>query len=108
MNRRIFAASVFAAAVGLAGAAATITPASAQMMTKDQMMKVQEANMARAKSGHLVACYGINAVAKNDCAAGAHSCAGQATSARDPKSFVLLPTGDCEKIADCGLNGGGG
>ena len=99
MDRRMFATSVFAAAVGLAGTAATMTPAAAQMMTKDQMMQVQQANMARAKTGHLVACYGINAVAKNDCAAGAHSCAGQATSARDLKSFVLLPAGDCEKIA---------
>ena len=110
MDRRMFAASVFAAAVGLAGAAATVTPASAQTMTKEQMMQAQQANMARAKSDHLVACYGINAVAKNDCAAGVHSCAGQATSARDPKSFVLLPTGDCQKIADGnpGLMGGGG
>ena len=99
MDRRIFAASVFAAAVGLAGAAVTVTPASADTMTKEQMMQVQQTNMARAKSGHLVACYGINAAAKNDCAAGAHSCAGQATSARDTKSFVLLPAGDCEKIA---------
>ena len=45
-----------------------------------------------------VLCYGINAAAKNDCAEGAHSCAGQATQARDPKSFVLLPAGDCAKI----------
>ncbi|MGH9579186.1 MAG: BufA1 family periplasmic bufferin-type metallophore, partial [Terriglobales bacterium] len=29
---------------------------------------------------------------------GAHSCAGQATQARDSKSFVLLPAGDCTKI----------
>ena len=100
MDRRMFAASVFAAAVGIAGAAAvSALPASAAMMTKDEMMKVQQANMARAKSGHLVACYGINAAAKNDCATGVHSCAGQATSARDPQSFVLLPSGDCEKIA---------
>ena len=99
MDRRMFAASVFAAAVGLAGAAVAVTPASAQVMTKDQMMKVQQANMARAKADHLVACYGINAAAKNDCAAGTHSCAGQATAARDTKSFVLLPAGDCEKIA---------
>ena len=99
MDRRMFAASVFAAAVGLAGAAVTVTPASAQMMTKEQMMQVQNANMERAKSGHRVACYGINAAAKNDCAAGAHSCAGQATTAHDTKSFVLLPAGDCEKIA---------
>ena len=34
---------------------------------------------------------GVNAAAKNDCVEGAHSCAGQATQARDPKSFVLLP-----------------
>ncbi len=99
MDRRMFAASVFAAAAGLASAAVTVTPASAQMMTKEQMMQVQNANMERAKSGHLVACYGINAAAKNDCAAGVHSCAGQATAARDTKSFVLLPAGDCEKIA---------
>ncbi len=98
MDRRMFAASVFAAAVGFAGAAVTAAPASAQMMSKEQMMQVQQANMARAKTGHLVSCYGINAVAKNDCAAGAHSCAGQATSANDTKSFVLLPAGDCEKI----------
>jgi uncharacterized membrane protein len=43
-------------------------------------------------------CYGINAVGKNDCAAGAHSCAGQATKAADPKSFVLVPKGVCAKI----------
>jgi uncharacterized membrane protein len=100
MDRKTFAASVFAAAVGLAGAGAVTTaPASAQTMSKDQMTQVQNANKARAMAGHLVACYGINAVGKNDCAMGAHSCAGQATMARDPASFVLLPAGDCEKIA---------
>ena len=44
-------------------------------------------------------CFGVNAVGKNDCAAGAHSCAGMATKAMDPASFVLLPKGTCEKIA---------
>jgi uncharacterized membrane protein len=43
-------------------------------------------------------CFGVNAKAKNDCAAGNHSCAGQATKARDPGSFVLLPAGACSKI----------
>jgi uncharacterized membrane protein len=100
MDRRMFAASVLAAAVGIAGAAATTSvSAAAAMPTKEQMMQVQQANMARAKAEHLVACYGINAVGRNDCAAGVHSCAGQATMARDPKSFVLLPAGDCQKIA---------
>jgi uncharacterized membrane protein len=44
-------------------------------------------------------CYGVNAAGKNDCSAGAHSCAGQATKAMDPASFVLLPKGVCGKIA---------
>ncbi|MDE2198099.1 MAG: DUF2282 domain-containing protein [Rhodospirillales bacterium] len=99
MDRRNLATSVFATALGLAGLAAVAAPpASAAMMTKEQMMQVQQANMARAKAGHLVACYGINAIGKNDCAAGAHSCAGQATRANDAASFVLLPAGDCGKI----------
>ncbi|MGC8478138.1 MAG: DUF2282 domain-containing protein [Acetobacteraceae bacterium] len=99
MDRRVFAASVLAAAVGTFGAAAlTAAPASA-MMTKAQMMAVKEANMKRAMAQHLVKCYGVNAIGRNDCAAGAHSCAGQATKARDPASFVLLPVGDCQKLA---------
>jgi uncharacterized membrane protein len=36
---------------------------------------------------------------KNDCAAGAHSCAGQATMNMDKASFVYLPKGACAKIA---------
>lgn len=96
MDRRIFAASVVAAAVGLAG---TMPVASAATMSKEQMKEMQQSNMKRAASEHLVKCYGINAVGRNDCAAGAHSCAGQATRANDPASFVLLPQGDCGKIA---------
>jgi uncharacterized membrane protein len=44
-------------------------------------------------------CYGIAKAAKNDCAAGAHSCAGQATANMDKSSFVYLPKGACAKIA---------
>jgi uncharacterized membrane protein len=44
-------------------------------------------------------CYGIAKAAKNDCAAGAHSCAGQATKDMDKTSFVYLPKGACAKIA---------
>jgi len=46
----------------------------------------------------LTAAIGIAVVGKNDCASGAHSCAGTATEARDPASFVLVPAGTCEKI----------
>ncbi len=44
-------------------------------------------------------CYGISKAGRNDCAAGAHSCAGQATRAMDKASFVYLPKGACSKIA---------
>jgi uncharacterized membrane protein len=44
-------------------------------------------------------CYGIAKASKNDCAAGAHSCAGQSTKDMDKASFVYLPKGACAKIA---------
>jgi uncharacterized membrane protein len=44
-------------------------------------------------------CYGVNKAAKNDCAAGAHSCAGQATKDMDKTSYVLVPVGVCGKLA---------
>lgn len=85
MNRR-FATASFASAVGLLTLAAA-GGASAQ----PAQPAAPEAGMEK--------CYGIAARAKNDCAAGAHSCAGQATRDRDPASFVLLPKGACGKIA---------
>lgn len=91
MKRRAFAASALPTAIGLALALQAI-PAKAQpQIVKD--------NMERMQKNKLEKCYGINAAAKNDCAEGAHSCAGQATQAREAKSFVLLPAGTCSKIS---------
>jgi uncharacterized membrane protein len=92
MSNRLLAASVLSTAVGLALAA------QAPSVRAQGMPQVVKDNMARAAANKLEKCYGINAAAKNDCAEGAHSCAGQSTQARDPKSFVLLPAGDCSKI----------
>lgn len=107
MNRRIFAASALSAAAGLALVAQVPQTLAQGMSQGEGMMKlppganaaVVKQNMERMAQQHLQKCFGINAVGKNDCAEGAHSCAGQATQARDPKSFVLLPAGDCSKIA---------
>ena len=96
MNRRLFAASTLTTAIGLALTMQTPTVQAQGMANPPQVVKD---NMARMQQQHLEKCYGINAAAKNDCAEGAHSCAGQATQARDVKSFVLLPAGDCSKIA---------
>ena len=95
MNRRAFAASALSTALGLV-MALPVLPAQAQGMANPP--QVVKDNMTRMQANKLEKCYGINAAAKNDCAEGAHSCAGQATQARDPKSFVLLPAGDCSKI----------
>ncbi len=95
MNRRVFAASALSTALGMV-LAAPMVPAHAQGMANPP--QAVKDNMVRAQANKLEKCYGINAVAKNDCAEGAHSCAGQATQPRDSKSFVLLPAGDCSKI----------
>jgi uncharacterized membrane protein len=90
MNR-MTAVTALSAAVGLAlSMQAPVRAAEMPQIVKD--------NMAKMATQHLEKCYGINATAKNDCAEGAHSCAGQATQARDTKSFVMLPAGVCAKI----------
>ena len=44
-------------------------------------------------------CSGVAKAGKNDCAAGAHSCAGQATQDFDKTSYVAVPAGVCGKLA---------
>ena len=92
--------AALSAAIGLAMALQGASAGAAGMQQDDpamqQMMKFIRNKM---KKEHLEMCYGINAVAKNDCGTAAHSCHGQATVARDPESFVLVPTGVCNKIA---------
>ena len=97
MNRFVLAASTLSTAIGLA--LAVQMPAQAQgAKGMEQMPQVVKDNMARMAAQKLEKCYGINVAAKNDCAEGAHSCAGQATKARDTQSFVMLPAGACGKI----------
>ena len=87
-----------ACVLGVALGAVFAVPVLAADSMSSGMEKVVHDNMVRAQKNHLEHCYGINAAGKNDCATGVHSCAGEATQARDPQSFVLLPAGDCTKI----------
>ncbi len=49
-------------------------------------------------------CYGVALAGKNDCAAtGSHSCAGTATKTADPKSWIYVPVGTCQKINGASL-----
>ncbi|RMF07695.1 MAG: DUF2282 domain-containing protein [Alphaproteobacteria bacterium] len=44
-------------------------------------------------------CYGVAKAGKNDCAAaGNNSCAGTSTKDGDPKAWILVPSGTCDKI----------
>lgn len=43
-------------------------------------------------------CFGVAKASKNDCAAGAHSCAGHAAADSDAHEYVKLPAGTCDKI----------
>jgi uncharacterized membrane protein len=43
-------------------------------------------------------CFGIAQAGKNDCASGAHSCAGQATKDKDPGDWKYVAKGSCEKM----------
>lgn len=95
MNRSTLSLTALSAAVGFAMAMQAL-PLNAQQM--QNMPPVVKENMEKMAKEKLEKCYGVNVVAKNDCAEGAHSCAGQATQARDPKSFVMLPAGACGKI----------
>ena len=43
-------------------------------------------------------CYGVAKAGKNDCAGGAHACAGQSSKDGSSKEFVKLPKGTCQRL----------
>jgi uncharacterized membrane protein len=98
MNR-LSAASAAVAAIGLALSLQACTSPSGDKMMSDSTPQVVKDTEAKLASGSFEQCFGVNAVGKNDCAEGAHACAGMATKAMDPASFVVVPKGACEKIA---------
>jgi uncharacterized membrane protein len=49
-------------------------------------------------------CYGIAKAGKNDCAStGNNSCAGTAKATGDPRAWVFVPAGYCERIVNGSL-----
>jgi uncharacterized membrane protein len=94
MNRALATATLVAAVSLATGAPGAFAQQGGKPMTKEQ-----QATMERMQKNNLSKCYGVAARGKNDCAEGAHSCVGQSTHDRDKASFVLLPKGDCQKLA---------
>jgi uncharacterized membrane protein len=50
-------------------------------------------------------CYGIALKGHNDCAAGAHSCAGKSTASFSPSDFKYVAYGTCESTKVKGHKG---
>jgi uncharacterized membrane protein len=49
-------------------------------------------------------CYGIAKAGKNDCAAtGSNSCAGTSKLDADPRAWIYVPAGYCERIVNASL-----
>jgi uncharacterized membrane protein len=90
-------AGAFAAALGTFAAAPSFAA---------EMMKSPENTKAQMATGKFEPCYGVALKGENDCAAGAHSCAGTSTVDYDPASFKLVPVGTCTAMMT--PNGGHG
>lgn len=71
---------------------------AAALLTAAALPVISQAGPAPVPTYTSEKCYGINAKGSNDCAAAAHSCAGQSTKAKDPASWLYVPTGTCTKI----------
>ena len=90
------ASATLAAALGLALSA----PAHAQEQGGTRpLTTAQRLVKERMEKNNLEMCFGVAARGKNDCADGAHGCAGTSTQDRDKTAFLLVPKGDCQKIA---------
>jgi uncharacterized membrane protein len=82
MNSRYLVASAFAAAA----AVATPIALSAQKPSPAPSFKAEK-------------CYGIAKAGKNDCAStGNNSCGGSSKVSSDPKAWIYVPAGYCERI----------
>ncbi|MEO8668617.1 MAG: DUF2282 domain-containing protein [Bauldia sp.] len=66
-----------------------VTPAAADMAAAKAKTEMKMG------TGKFEPCYGVAMKGQNDCAEGAHSCAGLSTADYDPASFKLVPTGTC-------------
>jgi uncharacterized membrane protein len=59
-----------------------------------------------ADDAKLEKCYGVAKAGKNDCAGGAHACAGQSSKDGSNREFIELPKGTCQRIVGGSLTPG--
>lgn len=68
--------------------------ALASVLALSATLATQAATAADAKEK----CYGIAKAGQNDCASGAHSCAGQSKTDNGATEWKYVATGTCEKL----------
>jgi uncharacterized membrane protein len=80
MNKRVLIASALAAAIAVPALVSAQGPAPEPEFNAEK-------------------CYGIAKAGKNDCAStGNNSCAGTSRADADPRAWVYVPAGYCERI----------
>jgi uncharacterized membrane protein len=85
MNKRLFIATTLAAAIAGPAIVSAQGPAPAPEFKAEK-------------------CYGIAKAGKNDCAStGNNSCAGTSRVDADPRAWIYVPEGYCERIVDASL-----
>jgi uncharacterized membrane protein len=76
-----------------------LSAAVAGLVTVGSMPEAQAAPKWAKSGDTIVKCRGIAKKGANDCGANGHDCANQAKKDNDPKEWVYVPKGVCEKIA---------
>ena len=61
------------------------------------------ASQAQAQGPASEKCYGVAKAAKNDCAGTGHSCQGLSKKDGDPKDWINVPKGTCERLVNGSL-----
>lgn len=68
------------------------------------MLTMSASAVAADKPPAMEKCYGISKAGKNDCGVpGGNACAAQAKRDGDPRDWILVPKGTCEKIVNGSL-----
>lgn len=68
------------------------------MMQKGDCDKIAGSTSHTITANDYVACYGVAAAGKNDCATNASACGGSVTANNAPNAWITLPQGVCAQL----------
>lgn len=109
MSNRLLPALVAGAFVAAVGSFATVSANAEDAMkpmSKEDMMKVRDANQKRMVAEKLDKCFGVALKGQNDCYAGAGTtCAGTSMTDYQGNAFKLVPHGTCTAMKTPSGNG---